>query len=54
MNGSSSCVPYTVIQSSKGWVTSASHKASHQRVNRLGSRCRRDTSQASGADSAVR
>eukprot|EP01041_Mallomonas_annulata_P017490 gene17491-35992_t len=32
VNGSSSCGPYTVIQSSKGWVTSASHSAAHQRL----------------------
>lgn len=29
--GNASCVPYTVIASSSGWVTSASQMASHQR-----------------------
>lgn len=45
-NGKASCVPYTVIVSSRGWATSASHTASHQRRRSSRSPDTLDTTQA--------
>jgi hypothetical protein len=53
VKGSSNCVPYTVIASSSGCVTRASHIASHQRRKPARSPCSSAGNAASAGDASV-